>query len=556
MSPEERAENFRESDKSAVTDSGDDAFWQARLAEAKIVQDAQRLSFTSMTDIPPIGASKPASNEQFCLVDGDSGAVLASKEVSGGIEPREYRQTLGAAGDAPVEQPEDKQTQTTAETASSNGSAENTGTVIDYQPRKTGDNTYALGMDWQQAPENRPPSEGLTDFLQAAADRANDPAGWQKYLDGQVEKFIGIAEGLNMAKEHTKEAVVAGWTALTDGTIAEFLSKPNAINDPLFKAVGGALDAMAQDPNAVTHAFERLGNAIRQASERYSSLPDRQKGRVIGETAFFMFNPEGSTEAGEAALKIADTVATGVDQAVMDGIRASVKAVDEMAAVTPELADQARRILYDYARKLGLSTQELELAGIPKGYFDGIEPIPGAAKGEDFYAMSKADDLTVNELEGEFKLQTKAGAGGDWPILNERPSPDVVRQATPDGCVAAIGEMLSEGALKQQILIDQVSTVPELLAETLGPDWKGAFFDFVQRERALDALILSGKPWGAELREEFAHRAAMGHMVVVDGLDEAGHLMIRDPQHGTRYEMTRDAFLKHWSDRAVYKKDM
>lgn len=192
---------------------------------------------------------------------------------------------------------------------------------------------------------------------------------------------------------------------------------------------------------------------------------------------------------------------------------------------------------------------------MPMFFFDGnvrepIHPETAQQLGLDGLKESKLSDL------GILRITRKAGKGGDWPAINERPSPDVVQQARPDGCVAAIGEMLSNGSLKQQNLIAHVSTVPELLAEILGPDWKGAFFDFAQREKALDALTRTGKPWGAELREEFAHRAGMGHMVVVDGLDEAGNLMIRDPQHGTRYEMTREAFLKHWSDRAVYRKDM
>ncbi|MBZ0186177.1 MAG: hypothetical protein K8F91_07950 [Candidatus Obscuribacterales bacterium] len=37
---------------------------------------------------------------------------------------------------------------------------------------------------------------------------------------------------------------------MTDGTVANFLSEPNAVSDPLFNGIGGALDAMAQDPDA------------------------------------------------------------------------------------------------------------------------------------------------------------------------------------------------------------------------------------------------------------------------------------------------------------------
>ena len=114
--------------------------------------------------------------------------------------------------------------------------------------------------------------------------------------------------------------------------------------------------------------------------------------------------------------------------------------------------------------------------------------------------------------------------------------------------------MLSDGALIQAELIPLVEAIPEKLLERLGPSWRGGFVLEETREKALDILLSNGKPWGAELRDEFYHRVEMGHMVVVvDGLDEFGNLAIRDPQHGTRYEMTRQAFLKHWSDRALYR---
>ncbi len=35
----------------------------------------------------------------------------------------------------------------------------------------------------------------------------------------------------------------------------------------------------------------------------------------------------------------------------------------------------------------------------------------------------------------------------------------------------------------------------------------------------------------------------IGHFVIVDGLDTQGHVKIRDPMHGTRYEMELDYFL-------------
>lgn len=182
----------------------------------------------------------------------------------------------------------------TGMTGTGNGSAEDTGTVIDYKPQEVAKNkSFALGMDYEEGRDTRSVYQKMTDFARAAGKRAADPEGWKSYIQGELDKMIGVGEGLNIAKESTKGAVVAGWNAFTDGTVANFLAKPNAINDPLFHAVGGALTAMAEDPNAVNHALEHVGTTIMNASERYSALPNREKGHVIGETMFALIGPEG-----------------------------------------------------------------------------------------------------------------------------------------------------------------------------------------------------------------------------------------------------------------------
>jgi filamentous hemagglutinin len=406
----------------------------------------------------------------------------------------------------------------------SNGSAAETGTVVDYQHKKIGDNFYAVGMDYEEGRDSRSIYEKLSDLGKSAASTATDPEGQKAYIQGQLDKIIGIGEGLNIAKDGTKAAVVAGLTALTDGTVASFLSKPNAINDPLFHAVGGALDAMVHDPNALNHALEKVGSIVMSASEHYTAAPNKEKGHVIGETMFAMVNPEGSAEAGEAPLKVAIKVATKVDAVVWDTIGQTVKSIKDM---TPGVAKQSKQMLYDYIESKGLTASQLERGGqIPKGFFENLEKPPEGTK--------------------------LVGKGGDWPVLNERPSPDVVRQASDDSCVAAVGEMLSRGALRQADLYNEMVTIPEKLADVLGLGWKGGLIPERNIEKAFDIFARSEMPWGAELRDEFYHRVGMGHMVVVDGMDEAGNVMIRDPQHGTRYEMTRETFMKHWSHRAVF----
>lgn len=272
------------------------------------------------------------------------------------------------------------------------GSAEDTGTVTDYTPRKNNEHFYSAGMNYDdEKKDTRDFGEKLGDFAAAAARRATDPKGWQTWFDGQVQKAIGIGEGLNEAKEETKAAVAAGCRALTDGTVANFLAKPNAINEPIFKTVSNVFDAVAADPNATNKALEALGNAVMKASNDYSTMSKEDQGKAIGKTMFAMINPEGSTEGAEVALKVADRVAASVDKAVMDTISVSMKAAEKAAGHSPELAQQAKQRLLDYLNSKGLLGQKLEYAGVPEGYFDGMQPSKNAAK-DNYMAMSSESD--------------------------------------------------------------------------------------------------------------------------------------------------------------------
>jgi hypothetical protein len=148
-----------------------------------------------------------------------------------------------------------------------------------------------------------------------------------------------------------------------------------------------------------------------------------------------------------------------------------------------------------------------------------------------------------------------AGAGGDWPVIKERISADVVQQIEKQSCVSAVGEMLSEGRLKQSDLIAKLGAPTDMceLAAELGPEWNGKRLT----PNSLNALLGRGS-FAAELLEEYpangyARRGA-AHTVVVDGVDDFGSLMIRDPMHGTRYEMLRSEFEKIWTGGAVWRK--
>jgi ABC-type bacteriocin/lantibiotic exporter with double-glycine peptidase domain len=155
-----------------------------------------------------------------------------------------------------------------------------------------------------------------------------------------------------------------------------------------------------------------------------------------------------------------------------------------------------------------------------------------------------------------------AGAGGNWPAIDEIFDPKVVKQKSDLSCVAACGEMLlkDRGINISQAVIEELiglASAPEFLAgalNELNPDtsgqWKGAFLNLpgATQFQVFETLNTTGS-WAAVLWEK---GVGIGHMIIVDGLDEDEYVMIRDPWQGTRYRMIIDDFLQYWSQSGVY----
>ena len=53
----------------------------------------------------------------------------------------------------------------------------------------------------------------------------------------------------------------------------------------------------------------------------------------------------------------------------------------------------------------------------------------------------------------------------------------------------------------------------------------------------------------AELRELGAR---LGHLVIIDGVDDQERVLIRDPWHGTSYKMTKIEFINYWTLRGIF----
>ncbi|MEP6757528.1 MAG: hypothetical protein ABJA67_18650, partial [Chthonomonadales bacterium] len=435
--------------------------------------------------------------------------------------------------------------------------------------REIGGNVLKSGMNWEQSSYTQTPSEQLQYFLGALGRNATNPENYKQYAQGELEKLSGIGEGLTNAKNATKAAASAGLQALGDGTVIEFLAKPNAINDPLFKTATFVLDAMGKDSNVTNKVLSAFGTALERSSEQYSKLPNHEKGRVIGEAMFGLVNPEGSTEAAEAGLKIADVIATHVDKAVVQTVQQSIKSIDEIARTPPEIAQQSKQMLCDYLKQKGLTGPELEYAGVPRGYFDSVKL---TEKSDNVLAMSKAGDAAeeapkssrAGYRDGEITSQIDKATGRlqrtdlgkvresyNWEALNEQFSNNVIRQSTEDSCISAVGEMLSDGRLTESALMAELGDRPDVteLLKYLGSEWTSE----AKRFKSFAEIGQKG-PWAAELMENSGTELEKSlHTVVVDGVESSGNLIIRDPWEGTTYEMTQQSFLKDWTRRSVYR---
>jgi hypothetical protein len=225
----------------------------------------------------------------------------------------------------------------------------------------------------------------LTKFVQSAEARLLDPAGQQKYFQGHIDQIQGIGDGLNLAKEEMKDAGRKAWEALQDGSVAKFLAHPNAINDPLFHAIGKSFDAMKKDPHTVNHVLEHLGNELIAANDKYNTLSDHDKGVEIGKAMFFFVNPEGSTEGGATALKVADRVATHVDAAATKAIENTLEASTKLTGRAAEAAQDAKQFI---AESMQQGQMRPALAGGPGNAFEPHVSQPRPKLNDHAMAMS------------------------------------------------------------------------------------------------------------------------------------------------------------------------
>lgn len=159
---------------------------------------------------------------------------------------------------------------------------------------------------------------------------------------------------------------------------------------------------------------------------------------------------------------------------------------------------------------------------------------------------SPAHSVRQTDAPGITAPPPRLGAGGSWPVQEEQPG-GAVGQTNALSCVAAVGEMLSDGRLSQEQLIRDIGAPASVgsLARALGRSWRGGGL----AGRSDFERVLSTAPFGAALHDG----GRIAHLVVVAGADESGNLRIRDSWGGgSTYTMHREDFWKYWNGQVIF----
>lgn len=156
----------------------------------------------------------------------------------------------------------------------------------------------------------------------------------------------------------------------------------------------------------------------------------------------------------------------------------------------------------------------------------------------------------------------RIGAGGRWPVFDEKPSSEVVKQQSDVSCGPACGEMLfkDRGLHITQDVIEDASHVPievpdlAVVLNQLDPSnsrqWLGGglIIPHLSDEKLIEELNKTGS-WAAVMWEQ---SASIGHLVMIDGFNNNRQLIVRDPWDGTTYTMQMNDFLRIWSRLGLY----
>lgn len=165
------------------------------------------------------------------------------------------------------------------------------------------------------------------------------------------------------------------------------------------------------------------------------------------------------------------------------------------------------------------------------------------------------------------KPEELSGAGGKWKVIDETGDSTVIQQRDTISCGLACAEMLLKYLgiydVDQEFIASVTGTPVRVcdLAQAINQldydksrQWEGGGLDIPGANDAeLLSVLMSTGIWIAELRELGVR---LGHLVVVNGYDINGRLLILDPWQQTRYKMDEETFLQYWTLQGIYSKKL
>ncbi|MFN8550733.1 MAG: papain-like cysteine protease family protein [Candidatus Obscuribacterales bacterium] len=299
------------------------------------------------------------------------------------------------------------------------------------------------------------------------------------------------------------------------------------VNDAKFLHAVGAYAKTVQDAQArgdYSKPLTDVGNAAHKEYEKFEKLTPGQKTSV----------------ATEQVVCVGIGIATGkVLSAASEAFAGLLEKMDAF-----KLKADANRLHFgiESAAKKPLLSEEIQSNDVSK------------RAGE------------VHHADGEKHFAGATNGRFKYEEIEKFRSPEVPIQCHKNACVAAAGEMLTKGKIDQQSLVQRLEQylLPELrgkesllalqdLAVELGKDWQ---FKTVSKRLGIDfeplfeELLTTKQPFAVTLKA-FQVDA---HAVVVDGVNAAGRVVIRDPGDGTIYQMTMNDFMDHWTGQAVARR--
>jgi filamentous hemagglutinin len=164
------------------------------------------------------------------------------------------------------------------------------------------------------------------------------------------------------------------------------------------------------------------------------------------------------------------------------------------------------------------------------------------------------------------RRELSGAPGGWWEAFEEHESAEVIRQCTPNACGPACAEMLFRArgifSVSQQEVIsvqgsnwsneESLSAAMNQIGARIGirdsGRWLGAWVDSLDGAEDSFNYLLKSLPYITSLKSFNSE----SHMVVVDGLDDEGRVVIRDPYEGTTYIMSRHAFCDVWQGMTIW----